>query len=69
MSPKQWVVQLATDPSNGPFYIATWEGDPGRTYSQAHAQRYDSRGDADRGLTAARKWRPFPRAEIIEVQP
>ena len=49
-------------------WLADVEGDPGRTLVQGSASRYGSIGSAEAALTAAREYRPLPRARIVEAR-
>lgn len=48
-------------------WLAPMHGDPGRTLRIENATRFISRRDAEGSLTEACKYRPFPRADVIEV--
>lgn len=56
---KSIVVQLSPN-----CWLADWEGDPGRTTKIENAKQFKSERAAKIALTAARKFRPFPDAEI-----
>ncbi len=47
-------------------WIADWEGDPGRTIVEGCAQEFDDIKSANKALESARKYRPFPNAEIVK---
>lgn len=49
-------------------WLATWAGDPGRTYTRACARRYATQRGARIALGMARRFRPFPNARIVEVR-
>jgi len=48
-------------------WLAWWRGDPGRTCLETSAKVFRSRKAAEQMLSAARQYRPFPDAQIIEV--
>lgn len=48
-------------------WIADWDGDPGRTMQEKSAKRFETREDAEAALDAARVFRRFVLAEIVEV--
>ncbi len=56
-----FIVELEQD-----VWIADWDGDPGRTCVESNAKRFRKRGPAGNALTAARKYRPFLNAKIVE---
>lgn len=58
----RWVVEL--EPG---VWIAHWTGDPGRTLKIESALFSSSESWAMRELTKARKFRPFPKAEIYAI--
>ena len=49
-------------------YLASWDGDPGRTLLRGNAKRFKSVRSATYGLYMARKYRDFPDAVILEVE-
>lgn len=68
---------MPTDPNTaGPEYVvelcprvwlAYWSGEPGRTACIDHARRYATERGAKIALGIARRFRPFPRARVVEV--
>lgn len=58
----RYIVELQAE-----CWLATWTGDPGRTCVESSAKRYNTRAKAGKALDAARKWRPFLDAWIVEV--
>lgn len=40
-------------------YLATWDGDPGRTKRKCFAKKFKRRLDAEKALEKAREYRPF----------
>ena len=61
-----FVVELGTSPEA--FYLATWSGDPGRTFCLSSARQYETRRGAAIGLGMARsQHRPFLTARIVDV--
>ncbi len=48
-------------------YLANWRGDPGRTLKIDSAKKFKNRKAAKKSITESRKFRPFPKAEIIEI--
>lgn len=61
----KYVVDLEGDCS---VFIASWDGDPGRTCIIENATKYSTISSATYGLARARKWRPFLQARIITEQ-
>ena len=59
---RRYIVKL----HNG-CWIATWDGDPGRTCQEQNAKRFRLKGCAYLALMAARRFRPFEDAEIVSV--
>lgn len=57
----EYIVQLEQG-----CWIADWDGDPGRTIKIDNAERFSTVGDAAKALKAARKFRPFSFAIIVE---
>lgn len=49
-------------------YIAPWSGDPGRTLVVDNAKVFTTQTKAALALSAARRYRPFPSAEILEIK-
>ena len=49
-------------------WLGTCEGDPSRTCQVDNANRYVSESLANAALDAARKYRPFVDAKIVEVE-
>lgn len=58
--PPVWTVQL--EPG---VWIASWDGDPGRTLRGQNAKQFVSRRAAQRALIAARKYRAFAKACLV----
>ena len=56
------IVQLESS-----VWLAPWKGDPGRTLVQTSAKTFATRAAATRALARARKFRPFPAAQVVEV--
>jgi hypothetical protein len=48
-------------------WLAPIHGDPGRTMVADNATRFVSRRDAEMSLSAARQYRPFPNACVVEL--
>lgn len=48
-------------------YLASWEGDPGRTLVQLNAKRFSTHEEASCALIAARQYRPFGNARIMKT--
>jgi hypothetical protein len=48
-------------------WLAPIHGDPGRTMVASNATRFVSRRDAEGSLQAARQYRPFPDASVVEL--
>ena len=49
-------------------WLATWEGDPGRTLIKRSAKQFGSMVSATHALARARKFRDFSKAEIEEIK-
>jgi hypothetical protein len=49
-------------------WIASWEGDPGRTLVEENARKFPSLRSAQNGLKRARVYRPFLKAKILTVE-
>lgn len=49
-------------------WLAPWEGDPGRTLQRDSAKVFRSDVEARQALQAARRYRPFRRAQVVRVQ-
>ena len=56
---KYYIVQLEFE-----CWLASWEGDPGRTTVLENAKRFRSRSAATKALNDARKYRPFANAFV-----
>jgi hypothetical protein len=63
----KYIVALEIIDGKATQFIAPWKGDPGRTCIERTARRYNSTSSATYGLAAARKFRDFPDAAILEV--
>jgi hypothetical protein len=48
-------------------YLAAWKGDPGRTCRRKEAMEFYSKNKAENKLKQAREYKPFKKAEILEV--
>lgn len=48
-------------------WIATWDGDPGRTLKKENAKQYGNFKQAEMELFWARKYRPFKEAKIVKI--
>jgi hypothetical protein len=66
-SKMKYIVALEVVNGSATQFIAPWKGDPGRTCIERTARRYGSTSSATYGLAAARKFRDFPDAIILEV--
>lgn len=56
---ENWTVELESG-----VWLASWEGDPGRTLFGLNAMGFGTRAEAVAALKAARSYRPFASAEI-----
>lgn len=56
---ENWTVKLESG-----VWVASWDGDPGRTLVEGSARGFDTRAGAEDALKAARSYRPFASAEI-----
>lgn len=57
--PDNFVVRLEKG-----VYLASWEGDPGRTLLRTNARRFPSSVAARLALSEARRYRSFPTAVV-----
>lgn len=61
-----WVVRLSPQ-GEGEYWLAGWDGDPGRTYTPRCARRFKSKAAGERALAAGSVpfGRLFPGAEVV----
>jgi len=59
---QMYIVELQKD-----CWIATWDGDPGRTIVKENAKTFPNKMEADYALVCARVYRPFKDAKICAL--
>ena len=60
---KKYIIELEAG-----LYLAPWGGDPGRTHKIDSSLVCHNIDEANNKLKAARTYRPFPNASIIEIE-
>jgi hypothetical protein len=63
----KYIVAIEVAGGEATQFLAPWKGDPGRTCIERTAKRYPSTSSATYALAAARRYRDFPDAAILEV--